>query len=65
MRIGPEDDYPEVRVKIDSAGVYEMPYPELEAKGYPLGVPIAGWAPNIQRNIIAERGPGLPPDPRK
>ena len=40
-RIVAEDDYPEVRVKIDSTGVHELVYSELEAKGYPPGLPLS------------------------
>jgi hypothetical protein len=36
-----EDDFPEVRVKLDTTGVYELPYSELSAKGYPTGIAIA------------------------
>ena len=40
-RVVAEGDYPEVRVKLDSTGVYELSYPELEAKGYPANIPIS------------------------
>ncbi len=35
-----DEDFPEVRVKIDTTGVYQMSYASLAAKGYPIGVPI-------------------------
>ena len=31
----------EVRVKLDSTGLYQLPFDQLAAKGYPAGVPIA------------------------
>ena len=40
-RVVAEGDYPEVRVQLDTTGVYELSYPELVAKGFPVGVPIS------------------------
>ncbi len=40
-RIGAEDDYPEVRVKLDSTGVYALTYSDLAANGYPANIPIS------------------------
>jgi hypothetical protein len=35
-----DESDPEVRVLLDSTGVYELPYDALAAKGYPVGVPV-------------------------
>jgi len=35
-----DEDQPEVRIKVDSTGVYAFPYAELAAKGYPPDVPV-------------------------
>jgi hypothetical protein len=35
-----DESFPEVRVKIDTTGVYALPYDALAAKGYPAGVPV-------------------------
>ncbi len=32
---------PEVRVKIDTTGIYSLPFEQLAAHGYPAGVPVA------------------------
>lgn len=37
---GFDEDAPEVRIKIDSTGVYAFHFTDLEAKGFPSGVPI-------------------------
>jgi len=36
-----DESDPEVRILLDSTGVYAIPYDALAAKGYPAGVPIA------------------------
>lgn len=36
-----DEGEPEVRVKVDSTGLYQLPYDLLAAKGYPAGVPVA------------------------
>ena len=36
-----EDDQPEVRVKLDETALYRLPFDDLVAKGYPIGVPVA------------------------
>ncbi len=36
-----DEGQPEVRVLVDSTGMYQLPYDLLAAKGYPSGVPIA------------------------
>ena len=36
-----DEDNPEVRVKVDSTGVYELGYASLSTNGYPAGVPIS------------------------
>jgi hypothetical protein len=36
-----DESQPEVRVKIDSTGLYQLPYDLLATKGYPAGVPTA------------------------
>jgi hypothetical protein len=38
---GFDESHPEVRVRIDSTGFYELRYPELAALGYPAGTPVA------------------------
>ncbi len=35
-----DESEPEVRIKVDSTGVYAFPYAELAAQGYPAGVPV-------------------------
>jgi hypothetical protein len=35
-----DESDPEVRVQLDSTGVYALPYDALAAKGYPAGVPV-------------------------
>lgn len=35
-----DENDPEVRVQIDTTGVYALPYAALAAKGYPAGVPV-------------------------
>jgi hypothetical protein len=35
-----DESDPEVRVQLDTTGVYELPYAALAAKGYPVGVPV-------------------------
>lgn len=37
---GFEENHPEVRVRIDTTGVYSLPYDLLAARGYPAGTPI-------------------------
>lgn len=36
-----DESEPEVRVKVDSTGLYRLPYDLLQPKGYPAGVPVA------------------------
>src|SRR5438105_4854803 len=36
-----DEDNPEVRVKVDTSGVYQLSYALLSANGYPSGVPIS------------------------
>lgn len=36
-----DENEPEVRVAIDSTGLYQIPFDRLVARGYPVGVPIA------------------------
>lgn len=36
-----DESEPEVRVLVDSTGIYQLPYDLLAPKGYPAGVPIA------------------------
>ncbi len=35
-----DEDEPEVRIRVDTTGVYAFPYEELAARGYPAGVPV-------------------------
>jgi len=35
-----DESEPEVRIKVDSTGVYAFPYDDLAAQGYPAGVPV-------------------------
>jgi hypothetical protein len=35
-----DENEPEVRIKVDSTGVYALPYAELAAKGFPENVPV-------------------------
>ena len=35
-----DEDAPEVRIRVDTTGVYEFPYERLAAQGYPAGVPV-------------------------
>lgn len=37
---GFDEDYPEVRCRVDTTGLWELRYDDLAAKGYPAGVPI-------------------------
>jgi hypothetical protein len=41
LTIGFDESQPEVRVKIDSTGVYGISFDELAAHGYPAGVPVS------------------------
>lgn len=36
-----DEDYPEVRVKLDTTGVYLLTYNTLVASGYPSGIPVS------------------------
>src|SRR5690348_699962 len=38
---GFDEDQPEVRVQLDSTGLFLLPYDQLAAKGYPANVPVA------------------------
>jgi hypothetical protein len=35
-----DEDEPEVRIRVDTTGVYSFPYDELVTRGYPAGVPV-------------------------
>jgi hypothetical protein len=35
-----DEDDPEVRIRVDTTGVYSFPYDALAARGYPAGVPV-------------------------
>lgn len=35
-----DEGEPEVRIRVDTTGVYSFPYDELAARGYPTGVPV-------------------------
>ena len=35
-----DEDQPEVRIRVDTTGVYSFPYDELAARGYPADVPV-------------------------
>ncbi len=39
--LGFDETQPEVRVKLDSAGVWLLPFDQLAANGFPAGVPVA------------------------
>ncbi len=36
-----DEDFPEVRVKLDSTGLYVLPFDDLQTQGFPIGVPVA------------------------
>jgi hypothetical protein len=36
-----DENFPEVRVQLDSTGVFALPFDELTTKGYPTGIPIS------------------------
>ena len=47
-----DESEPEVRIRIDTTGVYALPYDQLHAKGYPAGVPVGEVS--VHRHEYAE-----------
>ena len=47
-----DESQPEVRIRIDTTGVYALPYDQLHAKGYPAGIPVGEVS--VHRHEFAE-----------